>query len=209
MKTNLSSRGMILDMGSMRSFAKQLLGKGKVYEPVLKELLKEDFYGDPDIPMPTMKAISVNINLPYEKVRNYVWLIYRDLTDTEKKEVSFRIKNVKYGFNLLQRIDKLLTRAEKIFLRNYRKQNDRLALEALNSQRGSLELLAKISIELHKIKLLELDQKKMERLDVHVPLERLTKKEQDVYFRLLMKLMDDSEPIGISDYTESESSVLK
>jgi len=102
------------------------------------------------------------------------------------------------GINLKHRIDKLLTRTEKIFLRNYRKQNDRLALEALNSQRGSLELLAKISIELHRIKLLELEQKQHERLDVNIPLERLTKKEQELYFHLLMKLMDESDPVDIA-----------
>jgi hypothetical protein len=77
----------------------------------------------------------------------------------------------------------------------------------LNSQRGSLELLAKISIELHKIKLLELEQKQHERFDVHIPLERLTKKEQELYFHLLMKLMGDSDDSNLSEYTDLEFSV--
>ncbi|MFC2123419.1 hypothetical protein ACFLU5_01305 [Bacteroidota bacterium] len=108
------------------------------------------------------------------------------------------------GFNLMERIDQLLERMENIFQRNYDKQHDRLALEALNSQRSTLELLAKISVELHRAKALEIEQKQHERFDVKIPLERLTEKEQELLFQLNMKLLGESETVDISDFESIE-----
>jgi len=46
---------------------------------------------------------------------------------------------------------------------------------------------------------LELEQKQHELLDVRVPMERLTRKEQDLYFQLLMKLMSEGETVDFSE----------
>jgi hypothetical protein len=63
------------------------------------------------------------------------------------------------SMDLLGRIDKILSRAEKIFQRNYDKGDvpgDTLALKALGEQRSTIELLAKISAYLHEARLAEL-----------------------------------------------------
>lgn len=69
-------------------------------------------------------------------------------TAMEKKELE-------HNFDLLQRIDTIIVRAEDIFHRNYKKGKDVTALMALNSQKGTIELLAKISYSLHQARLAE------------------------------------------------------
>lgn len=62
--------------------------------------------------------------------------------------------------DLLATIDRILGRAEKIFERNYDRATlagDEVALKALREQRGTIELLAKISYALHQAKVAELE----------------------------------------------------
>ena len=64
-------------------------------------------------------------------------------------------------FDLLQRIDQIIARAEKIFRRNYAKHRDGMALKALSEQRSTFELLAKISYSLQQARLAEIEIERM------------------------------------------------
>lgn len=68
---------------------------------------------------------------------------------------AFQKKELAESMNLMERIDKMLYRAEKIFRRNYVANKDDLALRALAEQRNTFELLCKIAAYLHESKLLE------------------------------------------------------
>ena len=59
--------------------------------------------------------------------------------------------------------------------------------------------IGRLIAQLPSIKALELKQKQQERLDVHVPLERLTSEEQDLYFQLSMELMSEGEMVDFSE----------
>lgn len=60
-------------------------------------------------------------------------------------------------FDLLGIIDKILKRCEDIFQRNYDAKHDTTALKALAESRATIDLLAKISYQLHQSKLAELE----------------------------------------------------
>lgn len=95
------------------------------------------------------------------------------------------------GFDLMERVDKLLGRVEKIFRRNYRKGKDMVALKALSEERNTIELLAKVSFALHQNQLAEVEQENRKLMDVNIPLERLTKQEQYLYFQINQKLLGE------------------
>lgn len=66
-------------------------------------------------------------------------------------------KDMTESLDMLGRIDQIISRAEKIFRRNYEQGKDLIALKAIGEQRQTLELLAKISYSLHQAKLTELE----------------------------------------------------
>ena len=70
-------------------------------------------------------------------------------------------KFAEHGFDLMERVDKLLSRVEKIFRRNYRKGTDVIAIKALSEERNTLELLAQVSFALHQNHLTEIEQEKL------------------------------------------------
>ncbi len=70
---------------------------------------------------------------------------------------AYATKETNENFDLLGRIDKIVTRTEKIFHRNFDEGKDGVALKALDSQRNTFELLAKISYTLHQVKLAEIE----------------------------------------------------
>ena len=121
---------------------------------------------------------------------------------------GMEMKQAEDGFDLLNRIDQVLSRTEEIFQRNFNRKRDRLALEALNSQRNTLELLAKISVELHKAKAAELEATReanqfgaltQPQGTSQQYLQCLTKAERDVLFKLQMKILGQTEEIIIED----------
>jgi len=57
-------------------------------------------------------------------------------------------KQLTTNFDLLERINSIIERADVIYTRNFNKHHDGLALKALDSSRNTIELLAKISISL-------------------------------------------------------------
>jgi len=61
------------------------------------------------------------------------------------------------GQDLLQRIDNLINKCELIFERNFAAKKDLTALKAIAEQRQTFQLLAQISVEMHKAKLAELE----------------------------------------------------
>lgn len=76
---------------------------------------------------------------------------------TRQLATALEKRETEESFNLLGRIDTIIQRAESIFHRNYEKGADVTALKALDSQRSTIELLAKISYSLHQAKLAELE----------------------------------------------------
>ena len=64
--------------------------------------------------------------------------------------------------NLVSMIDDMISKAKNIFDRNYKDKKDTTALKALDSQRGIIDLLVKISTHLHETKLMELQLMKQQ-----------------------------------------------
>ena len=149
--------------------------------------------------------LSRKYGIGYDSVSNHInnHLTYKIAKGAEKQLTQD-------GLNLMQKIDELYDYMKIIFQRNFDKKRDGMALKALSEQRFTLELLAKISYALHPNKLLEIEQEKRELLDVNIPIERLTKKEQELYFQINRKLLGEDVTIDLSGYTDfKEVSELK
>lgn len=101
MERKPSSKGMLLDIFSMRSRAIKLLEKENNYNILLKVLVETDDYYDDDIPLPTIKELSEKARLAYHVVRRQVSEIFTGLSDSfsengspflfPKKEIVFRL----------------------------------------------------------------------------------------------------------------------
>lgn len=101
--------------------------------------------------------IAKKFDLPYNSLYNHAQNhISRQLAQAWDK------KQMEQDFDLLGRIDQIILRAENIFKRNYAKGHDATALKALDSQRNTIELLAKISYSLHQSKLAEIELMQMQ-----------------------------------------------
>jgi hypothetical protein len=97
---SISIRDRLYDICNMRLFAKQLLGKGKVYDQLLKTILSKDYAYNYDIETPNIKKFAELSGLSYDKVRKQISLIYNDLVNHEETGVKISIKKVKYIFHL-------------------------------------------------------------------------------------------------------------
>lgn len=97
MEEKLSSKQMILDIGSMRSRAIELLRHNKQYNSLLKVLTEKDYYYDDNVPMPNIKDLSEKSELKYDKVRRYLKDIYYDLV-LDEAERLFKYNEVEYFF---------------------------------------------------------------------------------------------------------------
>ncbi len=106
-------------------------------------------------------------------------------------------KELDESMDLMGRIDKMLSRAEKIFKRNYVAKKDNTALKALGEQRKVFELLSNISFQLHQARISELelmrredgshDRQEAEQLFQNVS-EVLTDHELMLFSKLLEKI---------------------
>jgi hypothetical protein len=96
----ISSKDIILDIGSMQTMAKQLVGKGKPYEPILVELLKTDYYYEDDLPLPSMKELSQITGIKYDKTRKLLRDLYFDIIYPEESGINFSVNKVEYHLNL-------------------------------------------------------------------------------------------------------------
>lgn len=96
--------------------------------------------------------LAKEFGLPYSSTYNHAQIhVSRQLTQVMEKRATAE------QFDLLERIDGTIIRAEKIFLRNFEKGRDLVALKALSEQRATFELLAKISYALHQAKQAEIE----------------------------------------------------
>ena len=81
MDRKLSSKGMILDICSMRSHAKKLLNTNPEYSLILKLLIAKDYYNDESLSIPNLKIISEITGISYSKVNRLLKKLYADLCD--------------------------------------------------------------------------------------------------------------------------------
>ncbi len=113
----------------------------------------------------------------------------------KKIVVHAQVEAQQTSTHLLEKIDDLYAYMKVIFQRNFDRNKDGIALKALEAQKGTLELLAKISYALHQSKLADIEKDRYDRLQTSIPIERLTKHEQIMYFQLSQKLMGDRDTI--------------
>jgi len=160
-----------------------------------------------------LAKIAKEFGLPYSSLyahaQNHV---------TRQLATAWEKKEMEESFDLLNRIDSIISRTEKIFKRNFDAQKDSLALKALDSQRNTIELLAKISYSLHQAKLAEvelmreqsgesqtaLQEEQNERLRILTTpelemLERLTRKVSMQSSEIIIPEKPRNAPLSISD----------
>jgi hypothetical protein len=102
-----------------------------------------------------IKNLAKSYNVPYHSLYYHAQNhIHRQLA------TAMQSKELTESFDLLHKIDKILSRTEKIFQRNFNQGKDGLALKALRESRGTLELLAKISVFMHEARATELKNTK-------------------------------------------------
>ena len=127
---------------------------------------------------------------------------HRDRHLSTQLKTAMERKQLTEDFNLLERIDDLLSKAQDIFDRNYAKKRDHLALKALSEQRNTLELLSKISFALHEVKRLETEQEiEQQRYDEEMELQKdlsvLTLPELEMFNLLCQKLESQDKSMKI------------
>jgi hypothetical protein len=118
---------------------------------------------------------------------------------------AYEQKEIDESMNLLGRIDRILHHAEAIFERNYAAKHDVTALKALDSQRSTIDLLARISMFLHQARAAELaaaqgDQEAQKKAELEefaqLICDRLSDDELDLFEKLSAKIMGQTdEPI--------------
>ncbi len=145
-----------------------------------------------------LTKIAKKFGIPYSSLyahsQNH---ITRQLAQAMDKKLTIE------SFDLLSRIDLIIERAEKIFTRNYENNKDFLALQALNSQRSTLELLSKISYALH--------QAKMEEAELQRELNKEPEEEAEREYMERMKILTTPELEmlqKLSDKIEEQSDII-
>ena len=113
---------------------------------------------------------------------------------------AYEQKDMAENMDLLNRIDKILYKAENIFDRNYEQRKDGLALKALSEQRQTIELLAKISYALHQVQALKSQETSEQRMwrehaegqeTAQLICDRLNRSERKLLDKLHKKLEGD------------------
>lgn len=101
---NLSSKQILLDIGSMIYRAQKLLTEEHEYNALLKAILKIKYYFDEYEHLPTLKELSADTGIKYNKVRKQIREIYDDLLFGYDKESSqgspFIFKEITYSFSV-------------------------------------------------------------------------------------------------------------
>ena len=103
MADQLGSLDIIRDLGHMSHIARQLVGKEKKYEVLLKHLLSLRLLQEGS-EFPAIKDISSALDMPYYKIKKQLGLIYQDLTGWEEEEkIEKRFDKVRYDFRIKAR----------------------------------------------------------------------------------------------------------
>lgn len=155
--------------------------------------------------------ISRRYAVPYDSL----WVHSREHIARQLAQV-YEKRQLAEKFDLLGKIDNIISRAERIFRRNYAAGKDNTALKALESQRSTIDMLARISYSLHQAKLAEVellrqtsgeyDQQKQE--EFQEGLKILTIPELKMFQRLQEKILNQSNEIIIPE-NSSFTSILK
>ena len=125
---------------------------------------------------------------------------------TRQLATAMQRKETAESFDLLDKIETILSRTERIFKRNYDKEKDGLALKALSESRSTIELLAKIAAYMHEARAAELqasqgdiDSKfaEAQAMAVEQVFDRLTEPETDMFLRLVAKASGETDEIII------------
>lgn len=134
--------------------------------------------------------------------------MYNHATEHIARQLSqvYEKREAEMNLDLLSNIDKIVSRAEKIFRRNYSKGKDLVALKALSEQRSTFELIAKISYALHQAKILEReqsreDERREEELAMKERLSVLTIEELKLLQRINHKLETQDRSITVVEDT--------
>jgi transcriptional regulator with XRE-family HTH domain len=115
---------------------------------------------------------------------------------------AYEKKELTEGLDLLSRIDKILSRAEAIFERNFKKHHDVTALKALGEQRQTIDMLARIAQYLHEARAAELQSKQSDDEARHegelqefasLICDRLTPAELDLFEKLSAKIRGETD----------------
>lgn len=97
---SLSSKEMLLNIGSMTGNATKLLKLNKSYSKLLEQILKYDFVQHDDAPAPSIKELVKASGLKYEAVRTQLQAIYHDLIVGDDELPVFSFPKLRYSFLL-------------------------------------------------------------------------------------------------------------
>ncbi|MCK9229123.1 MAG: hypothetical protein M0Q23_01555 [Syntrophales bacterium] len=114
---------------------------------------------------------------------------HRDNHITRQLATAMAQKELHRSMDLLGEIDELLRRTKRIMNKAEEKDNPRLELKAIAEARGSYELLSKIALTLHQIKIMELEQEQKQiEQDNTSDLSMLNDRELAMFERLVSKI---------------------
>jgi hypothetical protein len=149
--------------------------------------------------------LAKKYSLPY-------WSLYTHARSHVSRQIqqAYEKKNIDAGIDLLTKIDTIIARAEAIFQRNFDRGRDGTALKAIDSQRSTIELLAKISYNLHQAQEAE-HQRELEGTAndpaMQKKLKVLTTAELIMLNRLQQKVIDQTHEVIIPDEVTSVTEV--
>lgn len=141
-----------------------------------------------------LAKIAEEFEVPYHSIYAHSQThIHRQLVKV------FEQRDVIESNNLLNIIDGILKKCDDIFERNYKKGFDVTALKALDSQRGTIQLLSNISAQVHAAKIAEQqllkDQsgnKEEEKEKFAKDIQIFNKEELEVFNRLIKKMSNQT-----------------
>ena len=114
---------------------------------------------------------------------------HRDNHITRQLATAMAQKELHQNMDLLGEIDELLRRTKRIMNRAEEKDNPRLELKAIAEARGSYELLSKIALTLHQIKIMELEAEQQQtREEETLDLSVLNDRELAMFEKLVNKV---------------------
>jgi hypothetical protein len=149
-----------------------------------------------------LSKLSKEFGVPYHSIYAHAQHhITRQLATVMEKKAFLE------GDALLETIQSIITRADDIFTRNYKKEKDITALKALAEIRSTIQLLSNIASQLHSARIAELQlakdngegkQEQYER-EFAEKLVILSTEELKVFIRLQNKVLHQNADIIISN----------
>lgn len=95
MEEKTSTKGMVLDICSMRSFARSLLKTENNFNPLLDYLTAKDYYNDENLDIPETNAVCKELGIGYRVYKRQVKEIHDNLRALTEKQ-PFTIKQSEY-----------------------------------------------------------------------------------------------------------------